>query len=470
MTTHNSAPLQTDSPATVFAAVGGDAVLPCGSTAVRLSHVTTLEWERLDGPSQRVVHTVRDGQELELEKASEYSSRTHVMEDGSLRLRHVGRDDTGSYRCVVKGTPVETVVSLRVGEVSELELSVHRTSTNELFVLCESSVRDLPVSMFLRDASGQVLTGRSAGPESLRVVSVSGKVAAPEGNQMRNGTIICRVEVAKVGLVLEKKLRVTDDFSPATASDFSCYTVLSVVVVTVCIVTVAVVPLWMMEELRFSLIDYYSRKVRAWRYRPEREPLLHEYGDLSQITPSGASEMTARLNKLTINDALVVGVEASNILAEQDLRAISKYKDKIIQVGLKHNISPALIAAIISKQSLGGTVLQPSGYGQFDSNSYGLMQINKTFHAVTGGPFSLEHIDDGTKYLIHLMKNVRQAEEFSSWNSEQKLIGSLVAYISGPEKLREALQVPGDLDRVTPTGDFANDVIARARWFGRNGY
>ena len=53
-----------------------------------------------------------------------------------------------------------------------------------------------------------------------------------------------------------------------------------------------------------------------------------------------------------------------------------------------------------------------------------VLQINRTFHAVTGHPFSLEHIDDGTKYLIHQIKNVRESQEFRSWTSEQKLIGT----------------------------------------------
>ncbi|XP_072232870.1 lysozyme g-like [Leuresthes tenuis] len=288
---------------------------------------------------------------------------------------------------------------------------------------------------------------------------------------MKNGTIICRVEITNVGLVMEKRLSVTDDVGASAASCFYCYTMLPVVLLLVCIITVAVVPLWMIEELQCSLIYYYRRKVRAWRYRRETERLLYEYGDLSPITElSGASEMTARINNLLINEVLVTGVEASNILAEQDLKAMSKYKDKIIQLGQKHNINAALIAAIISKQSRAGTILEPSGYGQFDKNSYGLMQINKTLHAVTGYPFSLEHIDDGTKYLIHQIKCVRESEEFRNWSSRQKLIGALVAYISGPEKLKEVLEFPDDADRVTPTGDFANDVIARAKWFANHGY
>ncbi|XP_072232468.1 V-set domain-containing T-cell activation inhibitor 1-like [Leuresthes tenuis] len=179
------ASLRSHSPATVFAVIRRDVILPCGyTTPVSLSQVKTLEWVRQDGPSQQMVHIVRDGKELEKEKASEYHSRTDVMEDGSLRLRDVGLNDTGSYMCIVERTPVETDVSLRVGEVSEPEVSVHRTDTNELFVLFQSSVRNLPVSMFLLDASGRVLAagaGQSVGLENLQVVSVSVKVAASEG-------------------------------------------------------------------------------------------------------------------------------------------------------------------------------------------------------------------------------------------------------------------------------------------------
>lgn len=46
-------------------------------------------------------------------------------------------------------------------------------------------------------------------------------------------------------------------------------------------------------------------------------------------------------------------------------------------------IPPALIAGIISRQSRAGTNIHSNGYGQTDSNCYGLMQV--CVCAVVGG-------------------------------------------------------------------------------------
>lgn len=46
--------------------------------------------------------------------------------------------------------------------------------------------------------------------------------------------------------------------------------------------------------------------------------------------------------------------------------------------------------------------------------------------------------------------------------------GALVCYISGEERV-----IPleyENVDSVTPHGDFASDVIARAQWFDKNGF
>lgn len=111
-------------------------------------------------------------------------------------------------------------------------------------------------------------------------------------------------------------------------------------------------------------------------------------------------------------------------------------------------IHPALIAGIISRQSEAGTKLTREGYGQSDPSCYGLMQvcvssiywslfklcgqccdcvfspmvqINRHYHAVKGGPFSLEHLDQGATFLIQLIKTMKRAQP--NWTKEQQLKG-----------------------------------------------
>lgn len=75
--------------------------LPCGLGApVDLSHVTTVEWLRVDGPSPVTLHAVRLSEELVKEQHQDYVGRTTILKDGSLKLEGVRQQDTGTYKCV----------------------------------------------------------------------------------------------------------------------------------------------------------------------------------------------------------------------------------------------------------------------------------------------------------------------------------------------------------------------------------
>lgn len=61
------------------------------------------------------------------------------------------------------------------------------------------------------------------------------------------------------------------------------------------------------------------------------------------------------------------------MFAEMDLRALKPYQVLIKEVGLRHCVDPALIAAIISRESHGGVVLQ-DGWDHTGLR-FGLMQV-----------------------------------------------------------------------------------------------
>ncbi|KTG41380.1 hypothetical protein cypCar_00015694, partial [Cyprinus carpio] len=69
------------------------------------------------------------------------------------------------------------------------------------------------------------------------------------------------------------------------------------------------------------------------------------YGDIMKIDTNGASEATAKQDNLK---GIIKGVEGSKKLAKHDLARMEKYKIKIIKVGRKEQMDPAVIAAIIS--------------------------------------------------------------------------------------------------------------------------
>ncbi len=69
------------------------------------------------------------------------------------------------------------------------------------------------------------------------------------------------------------------------------------------------------------------------------------------------------------------GVEASKKLAEHDLARMEQYKSKIIKVGTAKQMDPAVIAAIISRESRAGAALK-DGWGDH-GNGFGLMQVSQ---------------------------------------------------------------------------------------------
>lgn len=68
-----------------------------------------------------------------------------------------------------------------------------------------------------------------------------------------------------------------------------------------------------------------------------------------------------------------LGIPGSEMFADMDLRALKPYQTLIKEVGLRHCVDPALIAAIISRLSHGGTVLL-DGWDH-TGNKFGLMQV-----------------------------------------------------------------------------------------------
>lgn len=74
-------------------------------------------------------------------------------------------------------------------------------------------------------------------------------------------------------------------------------------------------------------------------------------------------------------------MKASETMAQTDLGRMNNYKSKINSVGSQCGIDPALIAAIISRESRAGNVLQ-SGWGD-NGNAWGLMQVVKRSLSLT---------------------------------------------------------------------------------------
>ncbi|TRY83937.1 hypothetical protein DNTS_014668 [Danionella cerebrum] len=151
------------------------------------------------------------------------------------------------------------------------------------------------------------------------------------------------------------------------------------------------------------------------------------YGDISNIDTTGASEVTAKQDNLTVK-----GVEASKKLAEHDLARMAQYKSKIFNVARAKQMDPAVIAAIISRESRAGAALK-DGWGDH-GNGFGLMQVDKRYHKLVGAWDSEEHLTQGTEILISFIKDIRT--KFPQWTQDQCFKGGISAYNAGVKNVR----------------------------------
>ncbi|HYI01957.1 peptidoglycan-binding protein [Hyalangium sp.] len=171
---------------------------------------------------------------------------------------------------------------------------------------------------------------------------------------------------------------------------------------------------------------------------------------LSKYQPTGASSATAR------QDGLPGGVASSQKMARTDLTKMKKYADEFAAAGKKHNLPPALLAAIASRESRGGSALDSRGFGDH-GNGFGLMQVDKRFHSPKGGPFSAAHIDQAAGILKSYHNQIKA--KHPDWPPEQQLRGAVAAYNSGPGNV----QTIKNMDKGTTGNDYSTDVWARAQ-------
>ncbi|XP_073319812.1 lysozyme g-like isoform X2 [Pagrus major] len=184
-----------------------------------------------------------------------------------------------------------------------------------------------------------------------------------------------------------------------------------------------------------------------------------DYGNIMDVETTGASWQTSQQDGLKFS-----GVQASHKMAQTDADRMEKYRSKINSVGGKYGIDPALIAAIISRESRAGNALK-DGWGD-GGNAWGLMQVDVNpkggGHTARGAWDSEEHLCQATKILVHFIGRI--SNNFPGWNTEQKLKGGIAAYNMGDGSVHSYENVDGS----TTGGDYSNDVVARAQWYKKN--
>ncbi|OJH39383.1 hypothetical protein BON30_17890 [Cystobacter ferrugineus] len=152
-----------------------------------------------------------------------------------------------------------------------------------------------------------------------------------------------------------------------------------------------------------------------------------------------------------------MGVAASQELAREDLPRLKPYAGLFVSLGGKYHLPPALLAAIASRESRGGSALSAEGWGD-NHNGFGLMQVDKNSHPPQGGPYSLAHLEQATRILKASVDEVTR--KHSGWAAEQQLRGGVAAYNVGVSNVRTI----AGMDRGTTGDDYSGDVWARAQF------
>ncbi|CAJ1053631.1 N-acetylmuramoyl-L-alanine amidase-like isoform X1 [Xyrichtys novacula] len=193
----------------------------------------------------------------------------------------------------------------------------------------------------------------------------------------------------------------------------------------------------------------------------EKDTTKMGYGNIMRVETTGASWQTAQQDGLGCS-----GVQASHTMAQTDADRMKAYRSKINRVGAQNGIDPALIAAIISRETRAGNAIRSTGGWGDHGNAWGLMQVdvnpNGGGHTARGAWDSEEHLNQATGILVYFLGRI--SKKFPSWNKEQQLKGGIAAYNMGDGNVRSYEGV----DARTTGGDYSNDVVARAQWYKNN--
>ncbi len=175
---------------------------------------------------------------------------------------------------------------------------------------------------------------------------------------------------------------------------------------------------------------------------------------LSTLSAAGASRETAA------QDHLAPGVAASHTMARTDLPHLLPLKPCFEAASAAAGLPPALLAAIASRETRGGALLDADGFGD-GKRAFGIMQVDRRYHALAGvpDPKSRDHIHQATGILAASLARI--ASRFPHASQARQLQAAVAAYNCGVGGVGSIATV----DERTTGRDYSNDVWARAAFY-----
>uniref|UniRef100_A0A4W2D0D9 Lysozyme g-like protein n=1 Tax=Bos indicus x Bos taurus TaxID=30522 RepID=A0A4W2D0D9_BOBOX len=168
-------------------------------------------------------------------------------------------------------------------------------------------------------------------------------------------------------------------------------------------------------------------------------------GDIWALHTPGASCGIGRRQGLSL-----CRVRASESLAEIDMPSLLRYI--IRTVGQKYCLDPAVIAGVLSRQSHGSNIL-----ANVDDVGDGVRVVQDP------GLYPTSWISEAqvSRLTEVLTVRIKETQRRFPTTPDQYLRGGLCAYTGGPGYIQSSQDL---------SCDFCNDVLARAKYFKRQGF
>jgi hypothetical protein len=172
---------------------------------------------------------------------------------------------------------------------------------------------------------------------------------------------------------------------------------------------------------------------------------------LGSTETKGASLETAKAIDPTTTES---GVSSSEKLVKADLEAIAPMSELFKEIGNGHGLPPALLAAIASRETGVGKLLDGNDCGP-DGKRSGVMGVDDQAHPSPRNEDRKANIARAAAILAGLREEVKA--KFPSWTAADQLLGAVTAYHQpqGFVATWDGKPIAGD--------DYASDIWARAR-------
>jgi hypothetical protein len=187
-----------------------------------------------------------------------------------------------------------------------------------------------------------------------------------------------------------------------------------------------------------------------------------------------AKKLNSILDKLTSPGQLKKGVKGSQDQAKAALLKAKKkptgYKDfkaMAEDLGPEHDIPPALVLALMSRETEFGmsAALDKDGWGD-GGNAFGVLQVDKGSEKPVGTDdiFSKEHVNQALGIFEKKRAEVKKAHK--DWSEEEILAGTICAYNAGTKNIKTSPKKDWRaLDDNGKIKDYSADVWAQAAYY-----